>query len=41
MIPDPKIVMGEVWLDFKENWQGYLKFFFWEIPRDIVKGAFK
>ena len=36
MIPDLKMIRGELWLDFKENWQGWLKFVLWEIPRDIL-----
>lgn len=41
MIPDPKIIGNEIWLDFKENWRGWLKFIFWEIPRDIIVGWFE
>lgn len=35
MIPDPKIIGQELWLDFKENWQEWLKFLLWEVPTDI------
>ena len=34
----PRTLRQAFWEDLKQNWKGWLKFIFWEIPRDLITG---
>lgn len=32
-----QVIKEALWEDFKEHWQEWLKFLFWEIPNELIR----